>query len=560
MIKLFAFLYKCSRGIKRSRASIIFVVVVGLMAGLSNAGLLALINATVNGAGLEPKKLIWAFAGLCLLMFGCRVASGVVLNALSQASMFELSLQLSRRILAAPLRQLESLGAARLLATLTQDVPVIANTLTALPVLCMHIAVLIGCFIYLGWLSWPMLAAVSVLVVLGIVTYQLPMLSAVRYLKLARDRKDDLLKNYRAVTEGTKELKLNRRRHQRFFDRYLQPSADAVRLYQLRGNNIFTIAAGWGHMLIFVVIGLLFFALPSWLTVSKEAMIGYTIILLYMMTPLEVILSAFPMLGQANVAVQKIEKLGLSLEPHAIESEASIDGADLEFQSLEMREVCHSYYSERDGTSFTLGPLDLRFKPGELVFVIGGNGSGKTTFIKLLMGLYFPEAGEIRLNGQTVDDETRDHYRQSFAAVFSDFYLFESLLSAEHLELDEAARAYLIQLQLDHKVQIDGGAFSTLDLSQGQRKRLALLTAYLDDRPVYIFDEWAADQEPMFKSVFYEELLPRLKARGKLVIVITHDDKYYDVADRLIKLDYGKIEFDQLMNTRSSSVSMPNFV
>jgi putative ATP-binding cassette transporter len=88
------------------------------------------------------------------------------------------------------------------------------------------------------------------------------------------------------------------------------------------------------------------------------------------------------------------------------------------------------------------------------------------------------------------------------------------------------------------------GAFSTLALSQGQRKRLALLTAYLEDRPIYLFDEWAADQDPQFKEIFYHHLLPELRARNKTVLVITHDDRYYDVADRLIKLDYGKLVYD----------------
>jgi putative ATP-binding cassette transporter len=207
--------------------------------------------------------------------------------------------------------------------------------------------------------------------------------------------------------------------------------------------------------------------------------------------------------------------------------------------------VTHSYHREQEESSFVLGPIDLSFRPGELIFLIGGNGSGKTTLAKLLTGLYIPEAGEIRLNGQLITDENRESYRQHFSAIFTDFYLFESLLGLDHPELDQLAQKYLARLQLDHKVQVIDGNLSTTALSQGQRKRLALLAACLEDRPFYIFDEWAADQDPLFKEIFYEQLLPELKSKGKTALVLSHDERYYHVADRIIKLDYGKLVSDQ---------------
>src|ERR1044072_6370585 len=209
-----------------------------------------------------------------------------------------------------------------------------------------------------------------------------------------------------------------------------------------------------------------------------------------------------------------------------------------------MRSVSHTYYREAENSRFTLGPIDLKLTPGELVFITGGNGSGKTTLAKLLIGLYPPEAGELRINGEPVTDENRDLYRQHFTVVFSDFFLFDSLLGLEAPKLDDKAREYLIKLQLNHKLDVKEGELSTTQLSQGQRKRLALLTAYLEDRSIYLFDEWAADQDPTFKQTFYHSLLPELKARGKTVIVISHDDRYYDVADRLVKLEDGKLEYD----------------
>lgn len=210
-----------------------------------------------------------------------------------------------------------------------------------------------------------------------------------------------------------------------------------------------------------------------------------------------------------------------------------------------MREVTHTYRTDEKDESFTLGPIDLSLRPGEFVFFIGGNGSGKTTLAKLLLGLYAPESGQILLDGKPITEENRDYYRQMFTAVFSDFYLFDSLLGIESQQLDEHALEYLKQLQLSQKVQVNDGVLSTTKLSQGQRKRLALLTAYLEDRPIYLFDEWAADQDPLFKQIFYYELLPELRARGKTVLVISHDDRFYEVGDRIVKLDYGKIVYDQ---------------
>ena len=216
--------------------------------------------------------------------------------------------------------------------------------------------------------------------------------------------------------------------------------------------------------------------------------------------------------------------------------------APIEWQRLDLIRVTHSYHREKEGSNFVLGPLDLTFHRGELVFLGGGNGSGKSTLAKIITGLYPPETGEIRLDGKPITDQNRDDYRQIYSVVFSDYYLFDSLIGLSHPRLDAQALDYLVQLHLDHKVKIKNGALSTTALSQGQRKRLALLTAYLEDRSFYLFDEWASDQDPLFKEIFYTQLLPELKARGKTVLVITHDDKYFYLADRFIKLDYGKIE------------------
>jgi putative ATP-binding cassette transporter len=215
--------------------------------------------------------------------------------------------------------------------------------------------------------------------------------------------------------------------------------------------------------------------------------------------------------------------------------------ADSKLRELELRSVTHLYYHEREDGLFKLGPVDLSFRSGEISFLVGGNGSGKTTLAKLLVGLYVPESGATILNGVITTDENRVRYRQTFSAIFSDFHLFESLGGIESSDIDGRANEWLERLHLNHKVSVSGGKFSTRDLSHGQRKRLALVVAYLEDRPFLVFDEWAADQDPQFKEVFYHSVLTDLKSRGKSVLVISHDERYFHVADRVIQMENGRI-------------------
>jgi putative ATP-binding cassette transporter len=387
--------------------------------------------------------------------------------------------------------------------------------------------------------------------IFGVLCYQLPLGRALNYLGASRRDLDALFKHFRSLIDGNKELKLHRARRAAFFNDHLEHAALSFRRKATVGDAIYALTASFGHLLIFILIGLLIFALPALQPTTTATTIGFSLVILYLLPPLEVIMSALPTLGRANVALQKIEAMGLSLTAES--TGQSIPISSDSYASLKLQGVTHAYNGE-DGDGFKLGPIDLSFRPAELVFLVGGNGSGKTTLAKILTGLYAPDEGAVYLDGEKITDETRDQYRQLFAAVFSDFFLFESLLGLSAGALDEQALQYLQRLQLDRKVRVIDGVLSTTDLSRGQRKRLALLTAYLEDRPCYVFDEWAADQDPLFKEIFYLQLLPELKARGKTVIVISHDDRYFHVADRILKLNYGKVEQEILTSLNSSVV------
>jgi len=404
-----------------------------------------------------------------------------------------------------------------------------------------NLAVLLGGAAYLAWLSWKILAAVFALIVLGGFGYRLMIGRAFHWLTFARSEEDRLFGYFRALTEGIKELKLHRSRRSAFYGN-IRDTTEVYQQHNVAAETCFITAQNWNHLLYFALIAFILFVVPHLGSFSRETLTGYVITSLYLMGPLAGLMTSISLFGRASVALQKVDELGVSLAAQATES-CSFEQipAGTSFVSLELRGVVHTYHREQEDSRFVLGPIDLSFQPGELVFLVGGNGSGKSTLAKILAGLYVPEAGEIRLDGREITEKNRDEYRQLFSAVFADFYLFDNLLGLEGSNLDAQAEEYLEQLHLHHKVKIRNGALSTTSVSQGQRKRLALLTAYLEDRPFYLFDEWAADQDPYFKGVFYTQLLPDLKSRGKTVLVISHDDKYFDAADRIIKLDYGKL-------------------
>jgi putative ATP-binding cassette transporter len=286
---------------------------------------------------------------------------------------------------------------------------------------------------------------------------------------------------------------------------------------------------------------------------GEAVMGGYLLATFFMMQPLGGMQQVLPQLGRARASLARLQALGLDLAA-AEGINPGPCGPAGNWHSLELAGVAYAYRGERDEAGFTLGPLDLTFRPGELVFLGGGNGSGKTTFAKLLVGLYLPEGGEVRLNGEPVRAERLDAYRHLFAIVFSDFYLFDRLFGLDPAAVDAAAADHLERVRLAHRVRVENGAFSTIALSQGQRKRLALITALLEDRAVYVFDEWAADQDPEFKVFFYREILPALVARGKTVFVITHDDRFFDLASRIIKLEDGRVVSDRVPRVRTAVV------
>lgn len=516
-------------------------VLASLLNGASSTFLLYWLNRLIVGAPSLPasEASIPLFAALLSAVMATGVAAQVLLIRLTAKTVEELRLTLARRVLSLPLLRLEECGIGKVYAALTQDVDAIANTLGALPTLSFHLAILLGGFGYLGWLSPGWLLCVLSVVAVALLVYQVLAKRARRLLAEYRELQDRMFKLFDGLTSGNKELKLHAARRADFLEVELEPTAHTMREHFERAYTAWAIGTNWANLLAFFMVGTLVLAFHRGLGLSPALLTSYALTILFLRAHFGGALNLLPALARGDVALRKIESLGLDhdLPPeHGGTPNMRPSGC-----RLDVRELVFRYPSGDGQRGFSIGPINATFRPGEIVFLIGGNGSGKSTFAKLLAALYEPDAGEIALDGKTVDPHDSASYRAHLGVVFSNFHLFERLPGAEDERHRQRANTWLEKLQLADKVSISAGAFSTTALSSGQRKRLALLSAILDDRPIYLFDEWAADQDPHFKQVFYAELLPMLKNAGRTALVITHDERYFGTADRLLRFEDGQL-------------------
>ncbi|EJM97627.1 cyclic peptide export ABC transporter [Herbaspirillum sp. YR522] len=496
------------------------------------------INAALSADAATRAQAAWWFGGTVLLLMASHMLSNISFERLNQRAQADMRRYISAKVIGADYRHIEKTGPARIQSALTEHSAKVAEFFVGMPAILTNSVVVIGCLVYMVLLSWQVFLVAIAVLALGSLGYHLAHLKAIRYLERAAREQDVMFGHFQAMTGGAKELRLHARKRQLFERDLLHVAIENVRRLRTTGMSIFTASAGWGNFLIFAFIGLVLFFLVGDAPAQRPVMSGFALVFVYIVTPLEVLLMNIPRANLARVAAARIDAVTrdmASSEPPAPPGQRS------RLDSLALQGVTHRYYHERSDGLFLLGPVQLDFKPGEIIFLVGGNGSGKTTLAKLLVGLYVPQEGAIVWNGQPVTDASRDAYRQLFSTVFSDFHLFDRLLENDRPDLDQQANRLLERLQLQHVVQVRQGAFTTRALSQGQRKRLALVVAALEDRPFMVFDEWAADQDPLFKDVFYRSILPELKAQGKTVLVISHDDRYFDLADVLLSLENGQL-------------------
>lgn len=527
--------------LKPYRRIVISSITLGIIGGLSVTALLATVNRGLHSADGMGTGVVLAFAGLCLLALLSSIGADIGTNFVGQKVIAKLRKDLGAKVLAAPIEQIERYRTHRLIPVLTHDVDTISDFAFAFAPLAISTTVILGCLGYLAVLSWPIFLMTLLAIGIGSAVQYVAQSKGIKGFYAARDAEDNLQKHYSAIAEGAKELRIHRPRRHAMHTRNIQGTADKICDTHIRSINIFVIAKSLGSMLFFVVIGLALTLQQFWPSSDPAVMSGFVLVLLYMKGPLENLIGNLPIISRAQIAFRRIADLSerfSSPEPHLL-----LDDADKTvpvMKHLELRNVQYAFPKVEGSEPFKLGPVNLSIEPGEILFIVGENGCGKTTLIKLLLGLYTPQQGEIRLNGLPVGALGLDDYRQMFTTIFADYFLFDDLVQNDKALPDDATQ-YLERLEIAHKVSVRDGAFTTTDLSTGQRKRLALVNAWLDERPVLVFDEWAADQDPTFRRIFYTELLPDLKRLGKTIIVISHDDRYFDVADQLVRMQAGRV-------------------
>lgn len=536
--------------LRRYRGLLTLALLASLSSAAAGIALLNEINRLIGGAAAMSAAQGGLYLGLLLLLFSCGFGAQVLLTALGHRVIYELRLQMVKRLLDTPIEQLEKIGSPSLYATLSKDIEAIGMAFNRLPFVLHNGILMLGGCVYLAWLSWQLLLLCALGLGVGVWLAYGWFSRMGELMKQVRDTDDQLYAAYEAGIDGRYELALNAWRRQRFYSLDLQPVVERSRANEVRADRYWTLSLNWTVALILGLAGGLF-AAGAWLGLPASTVAAFVLVLMFLRMPLNDLISSLPNLVSGNVALAKIESLALvayRAEFSTPEPTVPNVGETL----LELQGLTYEYPHASDDYGFCLGPVDLSVRAGETLFIVGGNGSGKSTLAKLITGLYQPSAGRLILRGQEITAERRDWYRGHFSTVFSTFYMFERLVGPQGDFDAKLAQAWLKRLRMDRKVSIDpAGLLSTTQLSQGQRKRLALLVALVEERPILLLDEWAADQDPAFRAFFYEELLPELKACGKTVIAISHDDRYFALADRVIKCDGG-----QLLTLEESALSL----
>ena len=518
-------------------------VIISMVSGFSMASLVAMLSQQLTRQTPFTMQIITLFGIITLLAIGADLISKWLMMSALGWNSYQLRISLARQILAKPYAQLESIGNTRLQTVFLDNTNQILLGLHQIPNLTVALTTLLGSLIYLGWLAPTLLGILMLLALPLLGGYWLLQRKANLALKMMHRTRTQADDYYRALTEGAKELKLNSSRWYAFQTQWLEPATSLSQQQSTLARSWNYIANTWSQSIYFIFI-LVILGLAAWQPANNAFIAAYALIILYMKSAVTVLLNSSGQWHEADIACRHLQAFGFILSTEiGLPEKPATPAATMPPVQLQLRNVVYHYKDRIDGQSFTLGPVSIAMRSGEVIFLTGGNGSGKTTLIKVLTGLYAPHTGSIDWNGRPVTEQTLEPYQQLFSVIFADFYLFDELLGLD--TLDQHARYYLNKFQLQDKVGINKGVFSTTDLSHGQRKRLALLTAYLENRPIYIFDEWASGQDPEFREIFYRQLLPDLKARGKLVIVSSHDHHYFSAADRIINLDYGKVTLDR---------------
>ena len=544
-----SFLQLVRREMHGSMPKLLFMSSIG---GISNASILAAINTGGQETSSGQKPGLWAAALFLVALFlFMKTQQYVTITATAEieAIIHKLRVRIMDLIRRSELLEIDKIGRARIVASVTSDTAVLTQASNMLCFTVQGAVLIFFVGLYVAYLSITAFL-LTVVIVSGAATifhYKNRQLAEQKAESAAWERR--LFERLTDFLDGFKEVRLNATRSDDLFHDALDVSKTAANIKIRTQAETFKMIVT-SQISMYVLLGAVVFVAPNLSdTLGGSSIAKTTTALLFVVGACFGLVQSIPILLNANASAYRIDRLEDALQSTLVDEERRAIVAPKHFERIQMRSIEFRYVDKFSDTVFKIGPIDFTLERGELVFITGGNGSGKSTFLRVFAGLYPPDSGEVFLDGRPVTDANRDEYRGLMSAIFFDYHLFQRLYGISDADPGEVDRL-LTLFRLADKTSLTAGEFRTLDLSGGQRRRLALIVSLLEKRPIMLLDEWTAEQDPEFRGKFYDELLPEMMRAGATIVVITHDDRYLDelhLPARRIKMDYGRIVEQRLM-------------
>jgi putative ATP-binding cassette transporter len=524
------------------------VIVLTAISGVANGAILGLINAGATAASSESlslQLLLLYMSAIGIFMVAKRRALETTMVRVERM-VRRLRVRIVDKIRDSELPFVETLGRGYLYTTVGQDANIISQSAFMVTNAAQEAIMLSFALMYVAWLSIVAFLVIVVSISIAVVYYQSHRRTFNEDMRELTVKDAAFVDALGHIVDGFKESKLNRRKNDALFAAF-ETVTDDTEALKVRMAVRWVLEVMFAQVFFYVLIGVVIFLLPRILPNFSRDVQKMTTAVLFIIAPLEMIVNSMPMFTRANVALDNMYMLEKSLDEHLSSGDVTRvpSGPIGEWETVSLQHAVYSYREVESGGTFTIGPLDLTLRRGEMLFIVGGNGSGKSTLLKVLTGLYPLTSGKLRVDKRQIRWRDIAAYRENIGAIFTDFHLFDRLYGLEDVD-ERRVRELLREMELDAKTGFVNGRFTNLNLSTGQRKRLALIIALLENRSIYVFDEWAADQDVHFREYFYKSILKRLRAEGKTLIVVTHDDRYWAEADRLVKMETGRIVSDEV--------------
>jgi putative ATP-binding cassette transporter len=523
------------------------IMLMAVISGLANGMLLIAINVAaeqVSNQSIEARFFLLFLIAFTLFVYTQRYSLYQATIAVEEV-IRKIRVRIADKIRRSELRFIEETGSASLYAPLTKDTNLISQMAIVFVMAGQSVIVLVFGALYLAWLSPMSLLSTVIFIGIAMMVYLSHEKKISEELYSASQKETQFFETFGHILEGFKELKINRRKNDDVFEHIKQISKETNELKVASGLKLVTTMM-FTQMSFYLLLAILVFIMPLFSPTHSDVIFKITAAILFIIGPVTQFVGSIPMIAKTNIAIDSLYQLEAQLDETPDYQTEPVDIPPIQtFQEIKLVDMTFHYCDKSGKSLFSLGSINITLKQGEMLFIVGGNGSGKSTLLKLLTGLYYPATGSLYVDDEEIEPSNYQSYRELFAIIFTDFHLFDRLYGLD--EIDESRLKSLLQLmELNKKTKYIDGKFTHLDLSTGQKKRLAFISAVLEDKPIYIFDELAADQDPQFRKRFYEVILPDLKKQGKTIIAVTHDDKYFPNADRVLKMEYGQlVDYDE---------------